>query len=73
MSKIITWVLANGATLIGLIQAILKAIKELLTGIVNLLSLFIPKEKAEQAVNVVRAVINTIDYWIEKGKTILLK
>jgi hypothetical protein len=73
MSKIITWVLANGATLIGLIQAILKAIKELLTGIVNLLSLFMPKEKAEQAVKVVRAVINAIDDWIEKGKAILLK
>jgi len=68
MTKIITWILANGATLLGCLQAIVKAIKELLTGVVNLLSLFIPKETAEKTVTIVRNTMNFIDEIIEKVK-----
>ena len=73
MSKIISWVLANGATLLGCIQAVIKAIKELLTGIVNLLSLFMPAATAEKAVAAVRAAMNFIDSLIEKLKGYLIK
>jgi len=70
--KIIKWLLANGATLLGCLQAIVKAIKELLTGVVNLLSLFMKKEAAENAVKVVRDIMNKIDELIEKIKEKLL-
>jgi len=70
--KIINWILANGATLLGCLQAIVKAIKELLTGVVNLLSLFMKKEAAENAVKVVRDIMNKIDELIEKIKEKLL-
>jgi len=73
MGKIITWVLANGATLLGCLQAIVKAIKELLTGVVNLLSLFMTKEAAEKLVAFVRNVLNAVDGFIEKIKDLLLK
>ena len=73
MGKIITWVLANGATLLGCLQAIVKAIKELLTGVVNLLSLFMTKEAAERAVAFIRNVLNAVDNFIEKIKELLLK
>lgn len=73
MKKIIVWIFANGATLLGCLQAIVKAIKELLTGVVNLLSLFMTKEAAEKSVKTVRDIMNKIDDVIEKTKEYLLK
>lgn len=72
MLKIWTWILVNGATLLGCLQAIVKAIKELLTGLVNLLSLFMPIETAEKLVRSVRDIMNKIDEWIEIIKDKLL-
>lgn len=73
MSKIITWVLANGATLLGCLQAVIKALKELLTGVVNLLSLFIPAAASAKLVEIVRAALNKVDEVIEVLKGYLLK
>ena len=72
ISKIGVWVMANGATLIAILQSIVKAIKELLTGVVNLLSLFMTKEAAEKCVKVVRDIMNKIDDILEKIKEKLL-
>jgi hypothetical protein len=68
MIKIFTWILANGATLLGLLQAVIKAIKELLTGVVNLLSLFMPQATTNKIVEVVRAALNKVDEVIEAIK-----
>jgi len=73
MSKVISWVLVNGATLLGCVQALIKAIKELLTGIVNLLSLFMTEEAAEKVVAAVRNFMNMIDEFIEKIKGHFIK
>lgn len=73
MFKIITWVMVNGATLLGLVQAIIKALKELLTGVVNLLSLFMPAATSAKAVEAVRGALNVVDDFIEKFKTYLVK
>ena len=72
MSKIISWILVNGATLLGVLQAIVKAIKELLTGVVNLLSLFMSQDKAAAIVAAVRNIMNAVDDIIEKVKGYLL-
>jgi phage-related protein len=73
MTKIITWVMVNGATLLGVLQAIVKAIKELLTGIVNLLSLFMTADAAEASVKTVRAAMNWVDDILEKIKSYLVR
>ena len=73
MTKIITWVMVNGATLLGVLQAIVKAIKELLTGIVNLLSLFMTVDAAEASVKTVRAAMNWVDDILEKIKSYLVR
>lgn len=73
MSKIISWVLVNGATLIGVLQAIVKAVKELVTGVVNLLSLFMSAEAAEISVKTVRGILNKVDDGLEKVKGFLIK
>jgi hypothetical protein len=73
MLKIWTWILANGATLLGCLQALIKAIKELLTGVINLISLFIPGIAAQKWVEAVRGALNTVDGWIEAVKGYLIK
>lgn len=72
MVKIWTWILANGASVLGIIQAVIKAVKEILTAVVNLLSIFIPSDKIEQIVMTVRNILNKIDEWIEIIKEKLL-
>ena len=67
--KIITWILANWATLVGLLQAVVKAIKELLTGVVNLISLFMPQATANKIVAQVRNALNIVDAFLEKVKS----
>lgn len=73
MSKIITWILANGATLLGCLQAVIKALKELLTGVVNLISIFLPGVASKKLVDIVRGALNAVDDVIEKIKGYLLK
>jgi phage-related protein len=72
MVKIWTWILANGASVLGIIQAVIKAVKEILTAVVNLLSIFIPSDKIEKIVMAVRNILNKIDEWIEIIKEKLL-
>jgi archaellum component FlaC len=72
MVKIWTWILANGASVLGIIQAVIKAVKEILTAVVNLLSIFIPSDKIEKIVMTVRNILNKIDEWIEIIKEKLL-
>lgn len=73
MAKIITWIMLNGATLLGVLQAIIKAIKELVTGVVNLLSIFMTAEAAEVSVKTLRGLLNKVDEAIEKVKGFLIK
>jgi len=73
MAKIITWIMLNGATLLGCLQAIIKAIKELVTGVVNLLSIFMTAEAAEVSVKTLRGLLNKVDEAIEKVKGFLIK
>lgn len=72
MLKIIAWIMANGATLLGCLQAVIKAIKELLTGVVNLLSLFMPQTATNKIVDAVRGTLNKVDEGIEFLKKYLL-
>jgi hypothetical protein len=72
ISKIVAWVLANGATLLGILQSLVKAVKELLTGVVNLISLILSKEITSKLVDAVRGALNAVDEVIEKLKGYLL-
>jgi len=70
--KIWTWVKVNIASLLGGLQAIVKILKELLTAIVNLLSLFFPTIAAEKVVLAIRAFLELVDSWIEGLKATLI-
>jgi len=72
MGKILSWIMLNGASVLGIIQAVVKAVKEILTAVVNLLSIFIPSDKIEDVVMVIRNILNKIDDILEKIKEKLL-
>ena len=72
IGKIISWIMLNGASILGMVQAVVKAVKEILTAVVNLLSIFIPSDKIEDVVMTVRNILNKIDEWIEVIKDKLL-
>lgn len=70
--KVAKWIFTNLAGIIGVLQALIKVVKELLTVIVNALSLFMPIEKAQAVVEKARLLCNKIDEWLEYIKNHLL-
>ena len=73
MAKLIQWIALNGLSVLGMVQVVIKFVKELLTLVVNVLFPIIPDGKFEQVVLKVRAIVEKVDEWIEKGKAVLLK
>lgn len=73
MTKLISWIALNGASIIGFSQVAMKAVKELLTWAVNFLfPLFPSQEKFKETVLKVREVVNKIDDGLEKVKAKML-
>lgn len=73
IQKLLTWLSANGASTLGIVQAVLKAVKEILTGFVNLFGIFGPTKTVQAVVTKVRDFINLIDEKLEDAKGGLLK
>ena len=73
MTKILNWIRANGASVIGIAQAAVKLIKEILTAIINILFPLFPDDGAfERTVLKIREWVEKIDGWLEKIKVWLL-
>lgn len=72
MNKFIQTFLLSGASMLGIVQVVVKFIKELLTLIVNILFPIIPDGKFEEIILKVRSIVNKIDEWLEKIKAKLL-
>lgn len=72
MNKILSWIKVNLASVLGITQAVIKALKELLTAVVNLISIFIPTIAAQSIVLKIREILEVIDGWIEKIKVYLI-
>jgi len=70
--KILTWLRALLATCFGLFQAFLKAVKEGLTGIINLVSIIVPFQKSQVAIEKIREIVNIVDEFVEEQKNKLL-
>lgn len=73
MIKLLKWLPINLAGILGILQAIVKCVKEILTVIVNILFPIIPDGKFEKVVLKVREVINKIDAILQRIKDFLLK
>lgn len=72
IAKILTWLRVNGASILAQVQVVIKELKELLTAVINLISLIIPVAWAQGLIDRIRAICETIDGWIEKIKNWLL-
>ena len=72
VNKVITWIKMNFATVFGLAQAVIKALKEIATGLINLLSIFAFTASAEAIIVKVRGFFELLDTWLEIAKTWLL-
>ena len=72
ITKVITWVKANIATLVDAIQLVIKGLKTIATAILNLLSLIMPASAAEKAVLAIRGFLEIFDQWIESWKINLI-
>lgn len=73
MSKILTWITLNGLSILGMVQVVIKFVKELLTLVVNVLFPIIPDGKFEEVIIKVRAFVEKADAIVEKVKVWLLK
>lgn len=72
LKKIVNWIRLNIVSVLGIAQAVVKFVKEVLTAIVNILFPIIPNAKFQAIVMAVRNVVNKIDEWIEKIKSWIL-
>jgi hypothetical protein len=71
--RILKWIPLNIVSLLGIVQAVIKLFKEIITSIVNIIFPFTPDAgKFEKAILAIRAFIDKFDEWIEKGKVWLL-
>ena len=73
MLKLLLWLPKNLASILGIIQAVLKLIKEILTAVVNILYPLIPSAKFQKVVDTVRGIVNKVDEVVQRVKDFLLK
>ena len=77
--KVAKWVPLNIVSVLGVVQAIIKFAKEVVTAVVNLLLALVVLlpgvdfKKANAVVEAVRGWIEKLDGWVEKGKGYILK
>ena len=70
---VILWLGKNLATILGVVQAVIKLLKELLTGIVNIFfPLFPDNGSFENAVTAVRGFVDKADAFIQQIKELVL-
>ena len=71
-AKLLQWIPLNLVSVLGIVQAVIKVLKEILTAIVNILFPVIPSEKFKAIVTVLRDIVNKADAAVESVKGFLL-
>jgi hypothetical protein len=66
--KLIKWLAAILATAIGILEVVVKFLKELLTLIVDVLYPIIPADKFKAIVDSIRSWVNGIYEWLSQNK-----
>lgn len=73
MTKLLQWLPTVLAGVLGVLQVVVKFIKEVLTLAVDILFPIIPNDKVKAIVLKIREIVNKADEWIQKGKDVILK
>ena len=72
IAKLLGWSKLNLASILGILKAVVKLLKEVLTAVVNILFPIIPSEKFKSLVLKVRAVVEKADEWLNSIQAKLL-
>ena len=72
VTKIIQWIMVFIAGNLGIVQAAIKFVKEVLTLIIDILFPIIPIAKFQAVVLAIRNGINAVDGWLEQLKAWLI-
>lgn len=72
VKKVLDWLTTDVAGVIGIAQAVVKVVKEVVTACVNLLCPIFG-DKFDDVVYKIRDIVNVADEWLEKIKDFLLK
>ena len=72
VTKIIQWVMVFVAGNLGIVQAAIKFVKEVLTLIIDILFPIIPIAKFQKIVLAIRSGVEQVDGWVEKIKAWLI-
>ena len=72
LKKLIAYLPTNLGALLGILQAVVKFVKEIATLALDLIAPLIPGDGDDKAIQAVRDFCNMIDEWIEKIKVFLL-
>lgn len=73
ITKLLAWIPVNMAGILGIVQAVIKFIKEVLTLAIDLLLPIIPGDKFDKVVYATRDIVNKIDEIVEKIKNFFLQ
>ena len=72
IKKLVAWLPTNLAAVLGILQAILKFIKETLTLAIDIIAPIIPGDNDDVIIKKIRDIVNLVDEWVEKIKSFLL-
>ncbi len=72
LKKLIAWLPSNLAAILGIIQAVIKFVKEVATLALDIIAPLIPGNNDDVIIGKVRDFCNAVDGWIEKIKDFLL-
>ena len=73
IKKLVAWLPKNLASVIGIAEAILKAVKEILTILLTFIAPIIPGDKDEQILIMLRDIVNKCYEALSKAKDFLLQ
>ena len=73
LAKLKSWIPTNIASILGMVQVVIKFGKEVATLFFNLICPLIPGDNDEKIVTMIRNVFNAVDAAVEKIKAFLLK
>lgn len=72
LSKLLRWLPTNIGAILGVIQAIIKFVKEIVTLALDIIAPLIPGDKDDKIILWVRDMCNKVDEVVEKIKVFLL-
>ena len=73
LNKLLRWLPTNIGAILGVIQAVIKFVKEIATLALDIIAPLIPGDKDDKIILWVRDMCNKVDEWVEGIKVFFLK